>query len=182
MSARLAGHVLLTVPDCIAERVQVIAQSLHQNWLACQHLGRHIHLASLSALDLCRAAPWVLLAPLRRLHRRAGLAKHKGLAHPCSSLDAALVPSSVAPSERPLREPIPECRTDQAIGPQETGGAWGPAEAFAGEPAAAALEGIARNPQAAGKIQTPMLIGLVFMETLVLFTFGFGFLMLGNLG
>ena len=35
---------------------------------------------------------------------------------------------------------------------------------------------------AAGKIQTPMLIGLVFMETLVLFTFGFGFLMLGNLG
>jgi F-type H+-transporting ATPase subunit c len=50
-----------------------------------------------------------------------------------------------------------------------------------GRAAAAALEGIARNPQAAGKIQTPMLIGLVFMETLVLFTFGFGFLMLGNL-
>ena len=51
-----------------------------------------------------------------------------------------------------------------------------------GRAAASALEGIARNPQAAGKIQTPMLIGLVFMETLVLFTFGFGFLMLGNLG
>lgn len=50
-----------------------------------------------------------------------------------------------------------------------------------GRAAAAALEGIARNPQAAGKIQTPMLIALVFIETLVLFTFGFGFLALGNL-
>ncbi|MCK6519882.1 ATP synthase F0 subunit C [Myxococcota bacterium] len=45
-----------------------------------------------------------------------------------------------------------------------------------GRATAAALEGIARNPQAADKIQTPMLIGLVFIETLVLFTFGFGFL------
>jgi F-type H+-transporting ATPase subunit c len=50
-----------------------------------------------------------------------------------------------------------------------------------GRAAAAALEGIARNPQAAGKIQTPMLIALVFIETLVLFTFGFGFLALGAL-
>lgn len=50
-----------------------------------------------------------------------------------------------------------------------------------GRAAAAALEGIARNPQAAGKIQTPMLIALVFIETLVLFTFGFGFLALGSL-
>ena len=44
-----------------------------------------------------------------------------------------------------------------------------------GRAAAAALEGIARNPQAADKIQTPMIIGLVFIETLVLFTFGFTF-------
>lgn len=44
-----------------------------------------------------------------------------------------------------------------------------------GKAAAAALEGIARNPQAADKIQTPMIIGLVFIETLVLFTFGFTF-------
>ncbi|MED5370161.1 MAG: ATP synthase F0 subunit C [Myxococcota bacterium] len=50
-----------------------------------------------------------------------------------------------------------------------------------GRAASAALEGIARNPQAAGKIQTPMLIALVFIETLVLFTFGFGFLALGKL-
>ncbi|MCB9764707.1 MAG: ATP synthase F0 subunit C [Alphaproteobacteria bacterium] len=45
-----------------------------------------------------------------------------------------------------------------------------------GRATASAVEGIARNPQAAGKIQTPMIIGLVFIETLVLFTFAFGFM------
>lgn len=44
-----------------------------------------------------------------------------------------------------------------------------------GKAATAALESIGRNPQAADKVQTPMLIGLVFMETLVLFTFGLAF-------
>ncbi len=50
-----------------------------------------------------------------------------------------------------------------------------------GRAVAAGLEGIARNPQASGKIQTPLLIGLVFMETLTLFTFGFGFLLIGKI-
>ena len=68
------------VPVCIAERIQVIVTSLHHHWLACQHLGRDIHLASVSALDLCRVAPWVDLDPLLRLHQRAGQAKHVGLA------------------------------------------------------------------------------------------------------
>ena len=40
-----------------------------------------------------------------------------------------------------------------------------------GKIGAAALEGIARNPGAAGSIFTPMLLGLAFVETLVLFTF-----------
>jgi len=44
-----------------------------------------------------------------------------------------------------------------------------------GKAAAAALEGSARNPQMAGKLQTMMIIGLVFVETLVLFTFAFPF-------
>ena len=35
--------------------------------------------------------------------------------------------------------------------------------------AASALEGIARNPSAQSKIQTPMLIGLALIESLVLF-------------
>jgi F-type H+-transporting ATPase subunit c len=40
-----------------------------------------------------------------------------------------------------------------------------------GKIGAAALEGIARNPGAAGNIFTPMLLSLAFVETLVLFTF-----------
>ena len=36
--------------------------------------------------------------------------------------------------------------------------------------AAAAAEGVARNPGAGGRIQTMMILGLVFIETLVLFT------------
>jgi F-type H+-transporting ATPase subunit c len=40
-----------------------------------------------------------------------------------------------------------------------------------GRTAAAALEGIARNPNASGKIQTPMIIGLALIESLVLYAF-----------
>ncbi|HEX8719993.1 MAG TPA: ATP synthase F0 subunit C [Pyrinomonadaceae bacterium] len=36
--------------------------------------------------------------------------------------------------------------------------------------AAAAAEGVARNPGAGARIQTIMILGLVFIETLVLFT------------
>lgn len=37
--------------------------------------------------------------------------------------------------------------------------------------ATTALEGIARNPQAADKIQTPLILSLALMESLVLFAF-----------
>jgi len=40
-----------------------------------------------------------------------------------------------------------------------------------GRTASAALEGMARNPQAAGNLFTPMMLGLVLTETLVLFAF-----------
>ena len=50
-----------------------------------------------------------------------------------------------------------------------------------GKAAAAALEGSARNPQMAGKLQTMMIIGLVFIETLVLFTLAFPFVIKGAL-
>lgn len=36
--------------------------------------------------------------------------------------------------------------------------------------AASALEGIARQPEAAGRIQTAMILSLAFIESLVLFT------------
>lgn len=46
-----------------------------------------------------------------------------------------------------------------------------------GRAASAALEGIARNPAAAQKIQLPMILALVFMEALTLFCFVVAFLM-----
>ncbi len=52
-----------------------------------------------------------------------------------------------------------------AIGLAALGGGLGQ-----GRTATAALEGMARNPQAAGQLQTPMLIALVFTETLTLFS------------
>jgi len=53
-----------------------------------------------------------------------------------------------------------------AIGVAALGGALGQ-----GRAAASALDGIARNPQAAGKIFTPMIIGLALTESLVLLAF-----------
>ncbi len=53
-----------------------------------------------------------------------------------------------------------------AIGIAALGGALGQ-----GRAAAAALDGIARNPQAAGKIFTPMILGLALTESLVLLAF-----------
>ncbi|HXH31832.1 MAG TPA: ATP synthase F0 subunit C [Bacteriovoracaceae bacterium] len=47
-----------------------------------------------------------------------------------------------------------------------------------GKAASVALEGIARNPAAADKIQTPMILALALIESLVLFGFGIAFLIL----
>jgi len=44
-----------------------------------------------------------------------------------------------------------------------------------GKVGAAAMEGLARNPQARDSIFVPMIIALVFIETLVLFTFALAF-------
>ncbi len=44
-----------------------------------------------------------------------------------------------------------------------------------GRTAAAALEGIARNPAAAEKLFTPMIIGLALIESLVLYAFVIAF-------
>jgi F-type H+-transporting ATPase subunit c len=50
-----------------------------------------------------------------------------------------------------------------------------------GRCAAAALDGIARNPGAAGKIFTPMILGLALIESLVLYSLVMGFVLLGKL-
>jgi F-type H+-transporting ATPase subunit c len=49
-----------------------------------------------------------------------------------------------------------------------------------GKAASVALEGIARNPAAAEKLQTPMILALALIESLVLFGFGIAFLILQN--
>lgn len=59
-----------------------------------------------------------------------------------------------------------------AIGLAVLGGALGQ-----GRAAAAALEGISRNPGAAPRIQTPMILGLALIESLVLFAFAIAFLL-----
>jgi F-type H+-transporting ATPase subunit c len=48
-----------------------------------------------------------------------------------------------------------------------------------GKLGASAMEGLARNPQARSAIFVPMIIGLVFIETLVLFTFALSFTVQG---
>lgn len=53
-----------------------------------------------------------------------------------------------------------------AIGIAAAGGAVGQ-----GRAAAAALEGIARNPNASGKLFTPLILGLALIESLVIYAF-----------
>lgn len=51
-----------------------------------------------------------------------------------------------------------------------------------GKTASVALEGIARNPAAADKLFTPMIIGLALIESLVIYAFVIAFLLQGKLG
>lgn len=62
-----------------------------------------------------------------------------------------------------------------AIGIAALGGAFGQAKT-----AAAALDGIARNPGAQGKIFTPMIIGLALIESLVIYAFVIAFFLQGK--
>ena len=58
-----------------------------------------------------------------------------------------------------------------AIGVAVLGGGLGQGRAVA-----AALEGISRNPGATARIQTPMILGLALIESLVLFAFAIAYL------
>lgn len=51
-----------------------------------------------------------------------------------------------------------------------------------GRAAAAALEGIARNPGASGKIFVPMILGMALIESLVLFGLIMAFILSGKVG
>ena len=63
------------------------------------------------------------------------------------------------------------------IGIAAFGGALGQ-----GKTAAAALDGIARNPGAAGKVFTPMILGLALIESLVIYSLLISFLLQSNIG
>ena len=63
-----------------------------------------------------------------------------------------------------------------AIGLAALGGALGQARA-----AAAALEGIARNPGSADKVFTPYILGLVLIESLVIYALLIAFLLQGKI-
>jgi F-type H+-transporting ATPase subunit c len=63
-----------------------------------------------------------------------------------------------------------------AVGIAALGGTMGQSRA-----AAAALEGISRNPGAAARIQTPMILGLALIESLVLFALVIAILLLGKM-
>lgn len=56
------------------------------------------------------------------------------------------------------------------------GGAFGQ-----GRAASAALEGIARNPGAAGKLFTPMILGLALIESLVIYGLVIAFVLTGKI-
>jgi len=63
-----------------------------------------------------------------------------------------------------------------AIGLAAFGGSLGQ-----GKTAAAALEGIARNPSAQGKVFVPMIIGLALMEALCLYALVIAFFLQGKI-
>lgn len=64
-----------------------------------------------------------------------------------------------------------------AIGLAVLGGTMGQ-----GRAASAALEGISRNPGAAPRIQTPMILGLALIESLVLFAFVIAYFLQAKVG
>ena len=64
-----------------------------------------------------------------------------------------------------------------AIGLAALGGTMGQ-----GRATASALEGISRNPGAAARIQTPMILGLALIESLVLFALVIAVMLVGKLG
>ena len=63
-----------------------------------------------------------------------------------------------------------------AIGIAAFGGALGQ-----GKAAASALEGIARNPEAATKVMTPMIIALALIESLVIYALVIAFMLVGKI-
>jgi F-type H+-transporting ATPase subunit c len=93
-------------------------------------------------------------------------------------LTPALALAAPAAEAAATREPSPAIAIGMAlaIGLAALGGGLGQ-----GRAAAAALEGICRNPSAAQKVFTPMLLGLAFIESLVIFALVIAFMLNGSM-
>lgn len=87
------------------------------------------------------------------------------------ALALAAAPEAAAP-EAPLN--LVPIAMALAIGLAALGGGLGQGRAVA-----AALEGICRNPGSADKVFTPMLLGLAFIESLVIFALVIAFMVGG---
>jgi F-type H+-transporting ATPase subunit c len=87
-----------------------------------------------------------------------------------------IAPASFAQAAAPAKQPINTTTLVISAGfgvaVAALGGGLGQ-----GRIAAAACEGIARNPGATAGVRAAMILGLVFVETLTLFTFALGFLL-----
>jgi F-type H+-transporting ATPase subunit c len=87
-----------------------------------------------------------------------------------------IAPSAFAQGAAPAKPPVNPTTLAIAVGFGVALAAFG-GGLGQGRIAAAACEGIARNPGAAGGVRAAMILGLVFVETLTLFTFVMGILL-----
>ncbi len=91
-------------------------------------------------------------------------------------LAAEPVEHAAASGDTGSLKPVLALSAGLAIAIAAFGGALGQSRA-----ASAALEGIARNPGAAGKVQTPMIIALALIESLVIYALVIAFLLQGKI-
>jgi F-type H+-transporting ATPase subunit c len=85
-------------------------------------------------------------------------------------------PAAEAAAEKPPANMGVAIAMALAIGLAAHGGGLGQGRAVA-----AALEGICRNPQSSSTVFTPMLLGLAFIESLVIFALVIAFMLQGRL-
>lgn len=91
-----------------------------------------------------------------------------------------IAPGAFAQGTAPAKPPVNPTTLAIAVGFGVAVAAFG-GGLGQGRIAAAACEGIARNPGATGGVRAAMILGLVFVETLTLFTFVMGILLYGKL-
>jgi F-type H+-transporting ATPase subunit c len=86
----------------------------------------------------------------------------------------ALASTAFAQTEGDASSSMTPLGAGLAIGLAALGGSIGQ-----GRAAAAALEGIARNPNASGKLFTPMILGLALIESLVIYALVIAIMLIG---